>query len=70
METTNGDRGNLSTCFEHLHYRETAGTIPNVRWRLVTVTVEISQGALKIHFYVIFERHSKVIRNEQCLREP
>ena len=31
------------------HYRETAGTIPNVRWRLVTVIVEISQHALKIH---------------------
>ena len=27
------------------HYRETAGTIPNVRWRLVTVIVEISQHA-------------------------
>ena len=31
------------------HYRERAGTIPNVRWRLVTVIVEISQHALKIH---------------------
>ena len=31
------------------HHREIAGTIPNVRRRLVTVIVEISQHALKIH---------------------
>ena len=31
------------------HYRETAGTIPNVRRKLATVIVEISQHALKIH---------------------